>query len=131
MFSIRTHNILDYVAGIFLIAAPYIFGFQDLRPAFQIFEFTGFILIAYSLLTRYPYSLAKLIPLGLHMIFDLAIGVVLISSPFIGGYFDNLTTVQKTVHIVSGVAALGLVAFTRMVSSKNKMWTASGMSKPV
>src|SRR3989338_2511280 len=76
MLSIKTHNILDYVTGAILLFVPAIFGFSEIDAARNIFIFAGISLIGYSLLTKYQYSLWKVIPLGVHMSLDVLLGVV-------------------------------------------------------
>jgi hypothetical protein len=73
----------------------------------------GLGLIAYSLFTRYPLSIAKIIPLGVHMTLDVMLGVVLVFAPYIFAYQDVITGFQYALHIVLGLGTIGLVAFTR------------------
>jgi hypothetical protein len=113
MFSLKTHNILDYVAGVFLILAPFLFGFGDLEVARSAVMMSGFALILYSLFTNYYYSLMRVIPLGVHMALDAANGVFLITAPWIFQYRAFLTPTQEYLHYVLGIGVLGLVAVTR------------------
>jgi hypothetical protein len=112
MLSLNTHNILDYVIGAVLILCPSIFGFFNVFPARDTFLILGFGLIGYSLLTNYRYSIAKVIPLGVHMFLDVTAGAVLILAPYIFNYRDFITGGQTVVHFVMGVGAWLLVAFT-------------------
>ena len=113
MVSLRTHNVLDYVIGAFLIVCPFIFGFSDVVPAVNTFMVGGVALIVYSLMTNYYYSLVKVIPLGVHMTLDAALGIVLILAPALFGYRELLTDGQYALHIVLGIGAVGLVALTQ------------------
>lgn len=120
MLSLRTHNIIDYVAAAVLILCPFVFGFADTLAARNIFLVAGVGLAIYSALTKYYYTLARVIPLGVHMTMDAAAGVVLILAPFIWGYRDILTPFQYGVHIVAGLAPIGLVILTRTRSEAAK-----------
>ena len=113
MFSLRTHNVLDYFIGAFLVVSPWIFGFDGVTAARSVFLVGGIALIGYSLLTNYYYSVARIIPLGVHMAFDAILGVVFILAPALFGYREFLTQGQYAVHVVLGIGAVGLVALTR------------------
>jgi hypothetical protein len=113
MISLRAHNVIDYIVGAVLFVAPWIFGFADIVAARNLLLFSGVALIGYSLITNYYYSLAKILPLGLHMTFDAVLGVLMILAPALFGYRDLLTEGQYAAHIVLGIGAVGLVALTR------------------
>lgn len=113
MIPLKVHNVLDYVVGVLLALSPYVFGFSDVVAARNVFLVLGIGLIAYSALTNYYYSVAKVIPLGVHMVLDALSGIVLILSPALFGYRDVITDGQFALHFVMGIAALGLVALTR------------------
>lgn len=116
MFSIKTHNILDYVAGVALLFVPAIFGFAGIDAARNAFLFSGFALIAYSLLTQYSYAVWRVIPVGTHMTLDVLNGVFLMLAPWVLGYRDIITAGQEIVHYVLALGVFGLVAFTRTAS---------------
>jgi hypothetical protein len=112
MISLRTHNILDYVVGVFLVVCPFLFGFSNIAPAVNLFMIGGITLIVYSLLTNYYYSLARVIPLGVHMMLDAMLGIFLILAPALFGYRELLTDGQYALHIVIGIGTVGMVALT-------------------
>src|SRR4051812_33047702 len=114
MLSVKTHNVLDYVAGAGLVILSA--AVSDVAPARNLFLILGFGQIAYSLLTNYRYSLLKLIPLGFHMGLDILAGVLLIAGPFLFGYRDSLSGGQLGLHIAMGLAVFALVAFTNRKS---------------
>ena len=113
MVSLRTHNILDYVGAAVLVLSPFLFGFSGVVEARNTFMVLGFGLAAYSLLTRYEYSLAKIIPLGVHMILDVLAGIALMVAPAVFNYRFLLTDWQYALHFILGIGVLGLVALTR------------------
>jgi len=112
MISLRVHNILDYVIGAMLILCPPVFGFSNVIAARDVFLVLGFGLIGYSLLTQYRYSIAKIIPLGVHMFLDVATGFIVMLSPWLFGYREYITNFQTVLHFVIGLGAWCLVAFT-------------------
>ena len=113
MVSLKVHNILDYVIALVLVLSPFIFGFSDITAAKNIFLVLGFGLATYSLITKYYYCIARIIPVGVHMIFDSAAGVTLLAAPYLFDYRENLTELQFGVHVAMGVGAIGLVSLTK------------------
>ncbi len=120
LISLRTHNILDYIGGVVLLTCPSIFGFSDIEMARSVFITLGFVLIGYSLLTRYPFSFAKVIPLGVHMGLDVTLGVLMLVAPWVFGYSDYLTGGQLGLHFILGLGVITLVAFTRPRSERQE-----------
>lgn len=113
MVSVRTHNIVDYIAAAVLVLAPFLFGFGDVIEARNVFILSGVLLAGYSLITRYPISVAKIVPLGVHMTLDVLIGLFVMIAPSIFGYRMFLTDGQYALHFVLGIGVIGLVAVTR------------------
>lgn len=113
MVRLKTHNILDYVIAAVLVLAPFMFGLADIAPARNTFVVLGVGLALYSLITKYYYSIAKIIPLGVHMTLDCLAGVALILAPSLFNYRELITDGQYAAHIILGLGALGLVAVTR------------------
>jgi hypothetical protein len=120
MLSLKTHNIIDYVVAFFLVLSPYLFGFAEVERARNLFLFGGFALAGYSLITKYFYSIAKIIPLGVHMSFDVILGVLFVFSPYIFAYRAFITGGQMVLHLIVGLGAISLVVFTRTRSEKDK-----------
>jgi hypothetical protein len=120
MIPLKVHNVLDYVIGVALALSPYVFGFSDVTAARNVFLVLGIGLIAYSSITNYYYSVAKIIPLGVHMVLDALAGIVLILSPALFGYRDLITDGQFALHFVMGIGTLGLVALTRTRTEEAK-----------
>ena len=118
---LKTHNVLDYVVGAALIVTPYIFGFAEILAARNAFLALGFAMIAYSSLTDYYYSVAKIIPLGLHMGLDVAVGLITMFAPWIFSYNLALTGGQMAVHWILGLGAIGLVSLTKPRTEAEKI----------
>jgi hypothetical protein len=104
------HGLVEYVAGFFLVAAPFLFGFDsDAAMAFSIMLGLGILIVAAS--SEMPTGLAKAIPVGIHVVLDLAVVAVLIASPFLFGFSDE--TAPTAIFIVLGVVHLLLTIGTR------------------
>ncbi|RYZ69140.1 MAG: hypothetical protein EOP05_15250, partial [Proteobacteria bacterium] len=120
MFTLKTHNIIDYVLGAFLLVSPWLFGFDQIVEARVLFLLSGVVLITYSLITNYYFSVARIIPLGVHMTMDAILGVLLILAPALFGYRGLITEAQYVAHVLVGVGTVGLVALTKPKSEAAK-----------
>ena len=112
MISLKAHNIIDYVIAAALVLVPYLFGFSNINAARNVLGVLGVSLAVYSLMTDYQYSVAKIVPLGVHMVLDVALGIIVMLAPSVFGYSSDLTGGQFGLHFVLGLGAIGLVAFT-------------------
>jgi cbb3-type cytochrome oxidase subunit 1 len=109
MISTKAHGIIDYIVAVLLIAAPYILGFANGGAAQWVPMLLGASIIVYSLLTRYEMSVAKLIPMPLHLGIDAIGGLLLIASPWLFGFADLIWWP----HVLVGVAEIAVVAMTQ------------------
>ena len=100
------HAYFDYIGGIGLLAAPFVFGFYSVGGAAVIIPMIlGIGLILYSLLTNYELGIPglKFIPMPLHLAFDLVASVFLAISPFLFGFINQAPNVWL-LDIIAGVA---------------------------
>jgi hypothetical protein len=109
----RTHGVLDYVVGVLLILAPYLFGFADNDAARNAAWIVGAGSILYSLVTAYELSIAKLIPYRVHLGLDIAAGAFLALSPWLLGFADRIVWP----HLVVGIAEIGVALMSRPAAS--------------
>jgi len=105
----RTHGMLDYLVGILLIAAPWVFGFADGGPEQWIPIILGAGAIAYSLITDYEMGIARLIPMPVHLWLDLISGIVLAASPWLFDFADEIWWP----HVILGLFEIGDSLMTR------------------
>lgn len=82
----RAHGVIDYLTGILLILAPWLFGFATGGVEQWLPQLLGAMTIVMSLLTRYELSIAKVIPLNVHLGLDMASGALLAVSPWLFGF---------------------------------------------
>jgi hypothetical protein len=110
----KFHAPLDYIVGVALIAAPWIFQFSDVSAAAVVSIVLGIGLIAYSLLTDYELGVWKVAPMAVHNVIDVVAGGFLAASPWIFGFADESANVWVP-HVVVGLAAvfLGLTTVQR------------------
>ncbi len=109
------HGEVEYVAGILFIAAPFLFGFEsDAATAASIVIGIGILVVAAA--REGPTGLAKVIPVGIHVVLDFADVVVLIAAPFLFGFSDE--GAPTAFFIVVGVAHLLVTIATRFLPAR-------------
>jgi drug/metabolite transporter (DMT)-like permease len=86
----KIHGILDYLVGVVLIAAPWIFGFSGVRSAATVPVILGAAAVIYSIFTDYELGLVKVFSMRLHLVLDLSSGIILATSPWIFGFEDQV-----------------------------------------
>ena len=107
----RVHGVFDYIGGIGLILAPFVFGFFSVGGIAVILPMVlGVGLLVYSLLTRYELGIPaiKFIPMPYHLIFDFVAAALLAASPFLFGFYHNTPNVWLP-HLISGLVVIVLV----------------------
>ncbi len=102
----KLHGVIDYLAAIALIGAPFYFGFAG--HALQLSVAAGVALFLYSLMTSYSLSARKAIPFGVHLVIDFVAGVALVAAPFVLG-FEGFV---KTYYFIMGGAVIVVVLLT-------------------
>lgn len=105
------HGIFDYIGGIGLIAAPFVFGFYNVGGIAVILPMVlGVGLILYSLLTDYERGIPalKFIPMPVHLVLDFAASALLAASPFMFGFWKLAPNVWLP-HVIAGVGVIVLV----------------------
>jgi len=99
----RMHGIADYLVGIVLIIAPYLFGFADGSAAQWIPQILGVGAIVYSLLTDYELGAMRVIPMPVHLGIDFMSGLLLLVSPWLFGFADRV----YWPHVIFGLIEIG------------------------
>ncbi|HEY4034536.1 MAG TPA: hypothetical protein VGL94_11295 [Ktedonobacteraceae bacterium] len=105
------HAYFDYIGGIGLLAAPFVFGFYAVGGAAVIIPMIlGIGLILYSLLTNYELGIPglKFIPMASHLVFDFVASAFLAISPFLFGFINKAPNVWLP-HVIAGVVVILLV----------------------
>src|SRR3954469_151434 len=86
----KTHGYLDYIMGVLLIAAPWIFGFARGEAETWVPVILGVVVILYSLLTDYELGASPVISMRTHLMLDVIGGAVLAASPWLFGFADYI-----------------------------------------
>jgi hypothetical protein len=100
---------VDYASGLLLIAAPWLFGFADGSAAQWAPVLLGGGILLMSLLTDYEFSLARVIPMPVHLAADAGGGLLLAASPWLFGFADRVTWP----HVILGLLEVGAALMTR------------------
>ena len=107
----KTHAVLDYLTGVLLIVAPWLFGFAESAAATWVAVVFGLGLIGYSLFTDYELAASRRIPMGVHLALDAASGAFLLVSPWLLGF----APVIAWPHVVIGLLEIGSALTTQRV----------------
>ena len=110
--SARFHGLLEYVIGGFFIASPFIFGF-DAAAAVAIGVVGGIVLILMAATAQTGPSLSGMVPVSLHVVFDVVLAVFLVASPFVFGFSDEAA--PTGLFIGAGVVHLLVTIATRFL----------------
>ena len=106
------HGLIGYAFGLLLIASPFLFDF-DSSAATAVGIVVGVTALVVEAASDLPTGLAKVIPVGMHVVLDLVVAAVLIGSPFLFGFADEST--PTALFIALGVAGVLVPIGTRFL----------------
>jgi hypothetical protein len=110
MINTRMHGVIDYLMGLGLILVPFLFNFgEQSSAALWVPVALGIVVLLASLITRYELSVAKVIPMQLHLLADVFVGLVLAASPWLFGFADQMWVP----HVVLGILEVGIALLTK------------------
>lgn len=102
----RVHGVMDYLVGILLIAAPWLFQFSGQETARWTVVIIGAGTLVYSALTDYEMGLASVLSMPVHLGMDNVAGLVLIVSPWLLGFAHVVWGPHVVIGIVEVLTAL-------------------------
>jgi hypothetical protein len=103
---------MDYLIGVLLIAAPWLFNFDRGGAETWVPVILGVGVILYSLFTDYELGAMRRIPMPTHLMLDLGGGVLLALSPWLFGFSDYVWQP----HLIVGLLEIGTSLMTRRIS---------------
>ena len=106
------HGLVEYVAGILFIAAPFLFSFDD-DTATAVAIVAGVLILVVAATTAMSTGLIKSIPVRAHVALDYLLAILLIAAPFLFGFSDD--GAATAFFIVLGVLHLLLTIATRFI----------------
>ncbi len=86
---LQMHAAIEPVAAIVLIASSWIFNFSSNGTAQAVTVAIGVIMLVSGAFTDWRLSVARLIPLRIHFLTDVVLGLMLVISPFVLGFSHN------------------------------------------
>jgi hypothetical protein len=104
------HGVIEYTAGLLLVAAPFLFGF-DSSAAVAVSIVAGVLVVVIAASTEGASSLIDSIPIATHLLLDFALVALLIAAPFLFGFSDE--SAPTAFFLVIGVAHLLITIATR------------------
>jgi hypothetical protein len=113
---------MDYLVGVLLIAAPWLFDFAKGGAETLVPVILGVLAILYSLMTDYEYSVSRVIPMRTHLTLDLMSGIFLAASPWIFN-FDEYVYIP---HLILGILEIGASLMTERGTSASHASSATG-----
>ena len=103
------HGIVEYVAAVVLIVAPFLLKFDGAATAVSIVA--GLIVLVVAAVTEGPTSLVNSLPLPAHILLDYALAALLVAAPFLFGFSGQTT--PTAFFIALGVLHLLVTIATR------------------
>jgi hypothetical protein len=86
---LNLHAAIEPLVAVIVIAAPWIFGFSETDSATVVCVVVGLVMLVAGAMTDWRMSLARVIPLRMHLMTDLLLAAVLILSPLVFGFADE------------------------------------------
>lgn len=106
------HGVIEYLAAVLLIAAPFLFSFDD-GTAKACSIVVGVVVLIVAASTAWRTGMISSIPVSAHVALDYVVAALLIAAPFLFGFSDDGTA--TAFFIVLGVVHLLLTIATRFV----------------
>jgi len=105
----KVHGYLDYMMGVLLIAAPWLFDFAKGGAETWVPVLLGAGAIIYSLMTDYELGATNAISMRTHLTLDLLSGILLAASPWLFGFADYV----YAPHLILGILEIGAALTTK------------------
>jgi len=113
------HAIADYAVGGLLVVVALAVGGDGLAVATGVV--VGAVVLAVSMLTRYPLGVVKVLPFTVHSAGDYLAAALLIISPFALGYSDTDGGLAAF-YVAAGIAVLAVSLITNYQYSPKREW---------
>jgi hypothetical protein len=107
---LAVHGLVEYVAGVLSIAAPFMFNF-DSDGATVISALLGAALLVLALTTASPTGIVRSLPIDSHIVLDYLLSLFVIICPFVFGFTDD--GAASAYFLILGVGYLLMTVTTR------------------
>ena len=102
----RLHRILDFVTVVGFAAAPSLLGLSGFAATLA--YILALVHLVLTLLTRFPFSERGVVPLRVHGMIELLVGVALVVAPFALSWVGA----ARTFYVAAGVVILAVWALS-------------------
>ena len=113
------HAIADYAVGIALIVVAAAVGGEGIAVATGVV--VGAVVLAVSMLTKYPLGVMKVLPFEVHSGGDYLAAALLVLAPFALGFTDTDGGLSAF-YVVAGLAVLAVSLVTNYQYSDKREW---------
>lgn len=113
------HAVADYAVGAALIVLALAVGGSTKAVGAGVV--VGAVVLAVSMLTRYPLGIVKVLSFKLHSAGDYLAAVLLVAAPFALN-FNHSDTTLSVIYVVAGVAVLAVSLITNYQYSPRRTW---------
>lgn len=110
------HGAMDYLLGVVLIAAPWLFAFAAGGAETWVPVVLGIGVLLYSMFTDYEWGIFRQMKVSTHLNLDIAGGIVLAVSPWLFGF----STIVWVPHLVLGLLEIGGGLFTQKEAGRER-----------
>jgi hypothetical protein len=121
------HGVVEYLAGVLLVAAPFLFSFKS-DGATAVSIVAGVVILVVAASTAMSTGLIKSIPVQAHVVLDYLLAALLIASPFIFSFTADGTA--TAFFIVLGIVHLLLTIATRFIGEAKAPKRAADPAPP-
>ena len=115
------HGLIDYLMVIVLFIGPKVSGFRG-RQEWFCYVF-GAVLLALTLLTKYPLAPLKVVRFPLHGSVDLLLGLLLLTMPWIANFSRGV--LSRNFYLCAGMLLLVIWALTDYRGMRDKVISSS------
>jgi hypothetical protein len=110
ILNAKIHGVIDYVSVAGLLLAPSLFGLEGVAATFA-YVLAGIHLLM-TVLTDFPPGAVKLVPLKLHGLVELVVGVALLAMPWLLRSAVDLSANGRVFYSAFGAVLLVVWAVT-------------------
>ena len=119
------HAIADYAVGALLIVVALAVGGSAGAVATGVV--VGAVVLAVSMLTRYPLGVLRVLPFTVHSAGDYLAAALLVAAPFALNFIDGDRGLG-VFYVVAGIAVLAVSLVTNYQYSPKREWTTTRTS---
>ena len=123
----KVHGVLDYLYVLILFFIPTIFHFSTNGAPTLTMDVISSTVLVYSTFTKYELGISKYLPMRIHLLLDIIIGIFLAASPWV---FDFARYVYAP-HLFFGLFAIVVALLSKKSSEQIEKSTYSENLKQV